>query len=60
MHGSMNIHFCASITVGQLERCGEGGLVVFRRVVVTTENGEQFELTVFGETELKVEGESNE
>lgn len=60
MHSSMNIHFGASIAVGQVEACGEEGRTVFRRIVVQTQDGDRFELTVFGNTELKIEGESNE
>lgn len=60
MHGSMNIHFCESVTVGPLEFCGDNGMVVFRRIVVETQTGEQFELTVFGKTVVNNMENTNE
>lgn len=58
MNGSMNIHWAKYVTVGPLEKCGDNGRTIFRVIVVETEDGQKFELNVFGNAILNIKMEN--
>lgn len=60
MNGSMNIHWGKSIIIGPLERCGPCDSVVFRTITVKDEDGNRFEINVFGNTVINNMENTNE